>query len=390
MTVRPCSLLELCSSLMIMLCAHCNVGSRKVLSHVTHLHFHGSGAWFRLLDAMMDSAALQVLVAEAVAQALLATATARDNAGGSSVSVQIHKHYARLEKLVPEDWKEWQYQFGVATHAYSSKHGALLEIVERMELDEVSTETLKNQMTQEQKEWMERTQSEMFSVLSLLTKGEANQLVRSCNDKNGYTAWKKLYDRFNPKTPASLTAAWRDVIRPKKIKDMREAGKAIDSWESKVVELKKEHGEEPTTGLKASLLLEMLPDQVQLTVAQGLSSKKLDYDTLKAKIKLMANVQSDYSTPQPMDIGEMQCYDEDVNVEAVGVQKGKGKGPAFGTCWTCGGSHFARSCPKGNNKGQKGFGKGEDKGKGKGKLTSPMYGSCWTCGGNHFSRECPK
>ena len=98
---------------------------------------------------------------------------------------------ARLEKLVPEDWKEWQYQFGVATHAYSSKHGALLEIVERLELDEVSTETLKNQMTQEQMEWMERTQSEIFSVLSLLTKGEENQLVMSCNDKNGYTACKK-------------------------------------------------------------------------------------------------------------------------------------------------------------------------------------------------------
>ena len=232
-----------------------------------------------------------------------------------------------------------------------------------MELDEVSTETLKNQMTQEQKEWMKRSQSEMFSVLSLLTKGKANQLVRSCNDKNGYAAWKKLYDRFNPNdsSMARCHQTQEDQGRA------REAGKAIDSWESKVVELKKEHGEEPTTGLKASLLLETLQDQVQLTVAQGLSSKKLDYDTLKAKIKLMANVQSDYSAPQPMDIGEMQCYDEDVNVEAVGVQKGKGKGPAFGTCWTCGGSHFARSCPKVNNKGEKGFGKGEDKGKGKGK-----------------------
>ena len=97
----------------------------------------------------------------------------------------------------------------------------------------------------------------------------------------------------------------------------------------------------------------------------------------------MANAQSDYSTPQPMDIGEMQCYDEDVNVEAV-------EGPAFGTCWTCGGSHFARSSPKGNSEGQKGFGKGEDKGKGKGKMTSFVSGSCWTCGGNHFSREFPK
>ena len=57
----------------------------------------------------------------------------------------------------------------------------------------------------------------------------------------------------------------------------------------------------------------MLPDQVQLTVAEGISSKKLEYDALKAKIKLMANVQSDYA----VDIGEMQCYDEDVNVEAV-------------------------------------------------------------------------
>ena len=58
----------------------------------------------------------------------------------------------------------------------------------------------------EESEWMKRLQSEMFSVLSLLAKGEANQLVRSCEDKTGY-------------------AAWRDVIRPKEIKDMREAGK---------------------------------------------------------------------------------------------------------------------------------------------------------------------
>ena len=92
------------------------------------------------------------------------------------------------------------------------------------------------------------SRSEMFTVLSLLTNGEANQLVRSCDDKNGYTAWKKLYSRFNPKTPASLAAVLRDVIRPKKIKDMREAGKAIDSWESKLVELKKEHGEVPPPG----------------------------------------------------------------------------------------------------------------------------------------------
>ena len=62
----------------------------------------------------------------------------------------------------------------------------------------------------------------------------------------------------------------------------------------------------------------------------GMSSKKLDYDTLKAKIKLMANVQIDYSTPKPMDIGDVQTVDANQDdhewVDGVGAQKGKGKG----------------------------------------------------------------
>ena len=344
---------------------------------------------------MMDAAALQALVTAAVAEALAVTRTT----GGGSVDKagnNIHKYYSRVDKFNSEDWKEWHYQFSVATHAFSDKHGALLEIVEQKDLDEVSTEYLELELNANEADWMHKTKAELFSVLTLLTKGEANQLVRSCVDMNGYTAWKKLYDRYNPKTPASLTAAWRDVIRPKKVKDLREAGTAIDAWESKVAVLKKEHGEEPTTGLKASLLLEMLPDAVQLTVAQGMSSRKLDYDTLKAKIKLMANVHMDYTTPKPMDIGEM--HDEhiaegeysawDVGVDAVGAQKGKGKGPMYGSCWTCGGSHFSRDCPKGGGKGQRASGKGIEKGKGK--SSAPMFGSCWTCGGSHFSRDCPK
>ena len=74
--------------------------------------------------------------------------------------------------------------------------------------------------------------------------------------------------------------------------DMRVARKAIDVWESKVVELKKEPGEERITWLKASSPLEMLPDQVRLTVAQGMRSKKLECDALKAKTKPAANSNS--------------------------------------------------------------------------------------------------
>ena len=143
----------------------------------------------------MDAAAIQALVAAAVAEALRTAGT-----GGGGSSAGIHKHYTRVEKLNPDEWKEWHYQFTVATHAFNVKHGALLEIVERLEMDDVTTDNLELMLNVNETDWMKRTQAEIFSVLTWLTKGEANQMVRGCDDMDGYLAWKKLYDRYNPKT----------------------------------------------------------------------------------------------------------------------------------------------------------------------------------------------
>ena len=79
-----------------------------------------------------------------------------------------------------------------------------------------------------------------------------------------------------------------------------------------------------------------------------------------------------------------------------------GKGAS--QCYNCQGyGHFGRECPsKGKGKG-KGFEKGTDKGKGKGMSTcgpirnnakgkekskGPMFGTCWTCGGAHYAANC--
>lgn len=354
---------------------------------------------------MMDAAAVQALVAAAMQEVLKTVGSTGGGGGGGSGGTRganIHKHYTRVDKLGgPDEWKEWHYQFSVATRAYSSKNGVLLEIVEAKEIDDITTAAIDHELTAGESDHMHQTMAELFSVLTLLTKGEANQIVRSVEDLNGYAAWKKLYDRFNPKTPASLTAAWREVVRPKRVRDLREVSKAIESWEAKVVLLKREHGEEPTPGLKASLLLEMLPEPIQLTVAQGLPSRKLDYDALKSKVKLMASVQTDLATPKPMDIGETAegygvggwgAEEWDWGVEAVAAQKGKGRGPLYGSCWNCGGAHYQNECPKGSAKGVKGKGKGDGaaKGKGKGQSAGPWYGSCWTCGGAHYQHECPR
>ena len=350
------------------------------------------------------------MLAEALAQAQARNPVQAPAAPAPTQNVwlDLQKRYAQVDKLSgQEDWREWHFRFLVATRAFAPTIVKLLEAVQALDLSEADTTSVEGGVQPGDVAQLRQSSGEIFNVLILWTKGEANQLVRSVDDSNGYVAWKRLYDRYNPRTPASLTAAWRDVVRPKKVRDLREIGKALDAWEGKVYLLRREHGpgEEPTPGLKAALLLEMLPESVQMTVAQGIPAGKLDYDALKAKVKMMASVQMDLSTPKPMDVGELQAeygggWEQDAGaweeVEAVG--KGKGRGPMFGSCWVCGGPHFAHECPqngkgaKGGKGGTKGAGRGEsaNKGKGKGKTRAPMFGSCWTCGGAHFQADCPQ
>ena len=301
--------------------------------------------------------------------------------GAGRASTDTFKRYARMEKLAGADeWREWHYQFTVATKAQDANAGLLLEKVQGLMLLDPKTKEIIDELDPAEQSHANATAAELFNVLSLWTNGEANQIVRGVDDMNGYTAWKRLHNRFNPRTPASLASAWRDVIRPKKMKDLREASKSIEAWEAKVALLRREHGdtEKPTEGLKAALLLEMLPEQAQLTVAQNMNV--LDYEALKSRVKFMASVQVDMTTPKPMDIGEAgerhieehgcdQGFYHDFGLDAVGAQKGGGKGPLYGSCWSCGGAHFQSECPKGSGKGSKGKGKGDgpQKGKGRGK-----------------------
>ena len=57
-----------------------------------------------------------------------------------------------------------------------------------------------------------------------------------------------------------------------------------------------------------------------------------------------------------------------------------------------GGAGKGYSNGKGFSDHTKGTQKGTDTGKakGKGKNAAPQHGTCWTCGGAHFARNCPR
>ena len=83
-----------------------------------------------------NNAALAQTIMEAVSRMIPQTATA----GEKRVTRNMHKYYSRLEKFGGDEskWKEWFYQFSVATNAYDVRAAQLLEEVEKMEFTEVT------------------------------------------------------------------------------------------------------------------------------------------------------------------------------------------------------------------------------------------------------------
>ena len=95
----------------------------------------------------------------------------------------------------------------LALRAVDQQAGATLEAVQKLDLQQVAVQTIQTIEVQlgEEENVMKKSKAEIFNVLCLRTTDEAKNIVRGVEDMDGYVAWKKLYDRFNPRTPASWT-----------------------------------------------------------------------------------------------------------------------------------------------------------------------------------------
>jgi hypothetical protein len=246
-----------------------------------------------------------------------------------------------------------------------------------------------------------RLSAELYDLLCMSVKGEALAIVRGCNDMLGFVAWRKLHQKYAPRTMARAIRMVAAVTSPPVIRTMEDVETKVTAWEGSMDALTKNFREKFGPTVKIGILTNMLPPQLQ-DVVYTMVDGKTSYEEIAAKVRSIASNNVAMTAAVPMDVNAA-AYDEDDDVDAVGSHT---------QCFRCQGwGHTSRDCPsKGKGKSKGSFGKGapfnqfsgKSKGKGfdnakggksgkggKGKGGVTINGPCYECGvWGHRGSDC--
>ena len=157
--------------------------------------------------------------------------------------------------------------------------------------------------------------AQLFSLLCILTEGEAKTIVRGQTD--GFAAWLTLHKTYSRATLARTVRVLREALVPKKATTISEVIMKITEWENKVTELETmEALYKFQPMVKVALLTEICPDDVKDLIFQNMDIKNSEdpdlYKTIRDKIiSWVSNrVESNYAVS--IDLGALS---EDNNWE---------------------------------------------------------------------------
>ena len=161
---------------------------------------------------------LQLLVETAVKAALSAKAEA-EGKGVDKRGRLDERYFRRTDKYNGgTGWKEFSFQFRTAAGAASDQI--------RMVLDEIIKGGKDPDWDMIFASWsdaeMKKASAELYAMLSSLLTGEAMTVMRGIPNGDGFLAWSRLFNRYDPRIPAKSLMAMMVVMQPRKVKDVRE------------------------------------------------------------------------------------------------------------------------------------------------------------------------
>ena len=249
-----------------------------------------------------DIAAITHIVASTMATMPLQqqAATAQEPRPEGSRRALDERHYRKIHVFSGVCWKDFSFQFKVATR---SSHEVAFELLCWAELEQNDIDP--ENYTELHVDSTKRVSGELFNILTTSLEGEPLQMLYNCNF-NGLEAWRRLSKRYSPTTPLRAMQLMLQIISPEKTKDLRHVQTHIDRWESKILALSRDFDEQLSERMKAAILISTLPSELRDAILQN-PDKFVEYPPTKERVIAMVEAKLSVRSPDEMLGGNNSC-----------------------------------------------------------------------------------
>lgn len=291
--------------------------------------------------------------------------------------------YGKLKNFRGEhsDWVIWSF--------VARSHFTLIDQRYDVLLDAVATETEDNIVMSALGPEAQTLARTLYHVLVSSCEGRALLVIRASEKGNGFHAWKRLLDEYQPSAGGRFTAilmallhpSWDDVTTGDFMAELMK-------WELELKRHEQESGDTVSGMMKVAVITRSAPREIKQLLRQTANSIDGDYERLKRTVREYAVSGTDYTDkgdPKTMG-GEKRQRDSDaMDVGALTWGKGSGKERKGKNPWSKGGKggkgkdgkgkgkRFYGGYSKGSKDGKKGNGGGQPHAQTKGKGDSSKW-----------------